>query len=77
MPKHTAKIVQDEDAPVPKDVLAQSIINISLAFNKLLASGLNEKAVIALIKDDTSLPKKTVATVLHSLMRLRDDYTND
>lgn len=48
MKKQVAVVKQDEQKPVERGVLAQAIVNISSAMNKLLASGLNRDAVIIL-----------------------------
>jgi hypothetical protein len=69
-----AKVVQDE-VPVEKEVLATAIVAISDAVQKLYKSGLNRRAVVALIADDTKLGKGTIDTVLSSLLDLRKTYT--
>lgn len=71
----TAKVVQDIEAPVEKEVLATAIIQICNAVQKLYTSGLNRRAVVALIADDTKLGKGTIETVLSSLLDLRKTYT--
>lgn len=70
-----AKIKQDAEAPVEQEVLAAAIVQISDSVKKLYASGLNKRAVVALIADDTKLGKKTIETVLNSLSDLRKSYT--
>jgi hypothetical protein len=70
-----AVVVQDEEAPVDKEVLATAIIQICNAVRKLEKSGLNRKAVIALINDDTKLGKGIIETVLLSLGNLAKTYT--
>src|SRR5271157_3011824 len=70
-----AIVVQDEEAPVEKPVLATAIVVISDAMKKLEKSGLNRKGVIALINDDTKLGKGTIETVLLSLGNLAKTYT--
>ncbi len=75
-PAHvTYSIKQDDQAPVEKEVLAAAIVSISAAVKKLYESGLNRKAVVALIADDTKLGKGTIDTVLASLLDLRKTYT--
>jgi len=76
-PAHGAgvKVVQKDDAPVEKEVLATAIVSISDAVEKLYKTGLNRKAVVALIADDTKLGKGTIETVLSSLLDLRKTYT--
>lgn len=70
-----AKIVQDDAAPVEKEVLATAIVQIGDAMKKLEKSGLNRKGVIALINDDTKLGKGIIETVLLSLGNLAKTYT--
>jgi len=70
-----AKIVQTEEAPVEKEILATAIVKISDAVKKLYDGGLNRSAVVALVADDTKLGKKTIETVLDSLLDLRKNYT--
>ncbi len=71
----TVTVVQDDEDIVDKEVLATAIIQICNAAQKLYNSGLNRKAVIALIADDTKLGKGTIDTVLSSLVNLRKTYT--
>jgi hypothetical protein len=63
------------ETPITKEVLATSIVAISNAIEKLYASGLNRRAVVALIADDTKLGKGTIEAVLNSLLDLRKTYT--
>ena len=74
-PGTKVKITQDAEAPVEKEVLAAAILQISGAVLKLNKSGLNRKAVVALIKDDTGLGKGTVECVLASIQDLQKKYT--
>lgn len=70
----TITVEQDPDAPVEKPVLAQAIVDISRAMNRLSDSGLNRRAIVALVYDSTKLPKGTIEIVLNSLDRLARDY---
>ncbi len=74
MKNEKVKVVQDDAAPVEKEVLAQAIVDISAALKKLRASGLNERAILALVKDDTGISKAEVKRVLDSLAGLRRTY---
>src|SRR5271170_4074734 len=73
--KQRVVVLQDEEAPIEKPVLATAIIAISDAVKKLEKSGLNRKGVIALINDDTKLGKGIIETVLLSLGNLAKTYT--
>jgi len=73
--KKTKLIVeQNPDKPVDVKVLATVIVAIGDSMKKLLASGLNRKAIIALIKDRSGLTKGTIEIVLNNLESLKDDY---
>jgi|SRR5271156_1864824 len=73
-PAHEAYKGRVEE-PVTQEVLATAIVAISEAVEKLYKTGLNRKAVVALIADDTKLGKGTIETVLSSLLDLRKTYT--
>ncbi len=70
-----AKVVQDEEHPVTQEVLATAITQIAESVQKLYRSGLNRRAVIALVADDTKLGKGTIRAVLDSLLDLSKTYT--
>lgn len=61
--------------PVTQELLATAIVQISDAVKRLEKTGLNRKAVIALISDDTKLGKGTINTVLTSIGSLAKSYT--
>jgi hypothetical protein len=71
----TTRPHRKDEKPVTKEILATSIIAISDAVKKLYDSGLNRRAVVALIADDTKLGKGTIDAVLDSLLDLRKTYT--
>jgi len=60
---------------VPKSVLATAILQISAGVKDLEKTGLNRRAVVALLADDTKLGKGTINTVLNSLGDLAKNYT--
>jgi hypothetical protein len=70
-PKSSRKVEQ----PVTKEVLATAITQISDSVKSLEKTGLNRRAVIALLADDTKLGKGTITTVLNSLGDLAKNYT--
>ena len=61
--------------PVTEQVLATAITAISDSVKALYKSGLNKRAVIALIADDTKLGKGTINSVLNSIADLQKNYT--
>lgn len=70
----TARNIPTPETPVTKEVLADAILKISDAAKQLEKSGLNKRAIIALIADDTKLGKGTINTVLNSLEDLAKNY---
>lgn len=68
------KVKQNPDKPIEKEVLAESIVKISSAFKALQKSGLNEKAIIVLVHDQTKLPKRDIQLVIDSLAELQQAY---
>ena len=67
------KIVKS-DPPESVEILAEAIVNIGAASNKLLKTGINKRAIIILIHDMTKLPKGTIKQVLESLPQLERWY---
>lgn len=65
---------QDEDAPVERPVLAQAIVDISKAAQKLADSGLNQRAIRLLVADQSGVPMTTVGYVLNALVVLESVY---
>ncbi len=77
MPRTRIAVVQDPDEVVSKEVLAKAICDLSDAANKLLLSGLNEKAIIVLLRDATGQSKGAIKRMLQAMSQLRADYTHD
>lgn len=73
--KRSVVVTQDEENPVAQEVLADVIVKISDGMTKLLASGLNRKAIIVLLHDSTDQPKYRIEAVLDGLDSLRAAYT--
>lgn len=63
------------DPPVKKEILAEAIVRIGESMEKLRKSGMNRKAIVALVKDDTGISKAQIETVLDSLELLRRNCT--
>lgn len=72
----SVNVVQDEDSPVSKEVLAKSIADISSAFRHLRISGLNRKAIVILVAHSTKLGQNTVDAVIDAVEQLKRDYCN-
>ncbi len=54
--------------------LADAIVDISKGMKKLYKSGLNHKAIVVLIADDTKLPRRDINAVLDSMDTLAETY---
>lgn len=72
--KNIIKVVKKEEKPEPTEVLAEAVIRIGLNMEKLYESGLNRRAVIALVYDYTKIPKRDIVLVIDSLAKLRGWY---
>ena len=70
----TERKEQEKDALPPPETLAQWIATISESAERLSKSGLNRKAIVALIHDDTRMPKRDIIKVLTSLASLQKLY---
>lgn len=64
-------------APAPSTTdLAATIDKISEGMKALLASGLNEYAIIVLLQDETKVCRRDVCAVLSGLKELKKSYTS-
>lgn len=70
-----AQVSTDPQTPEQEQTLAEAITSISDSLKKLASHRINEKAVLALIHDDTGIAKRTIKDVLTSLQSLRKKYT--
>lgn len=68
-------IEKKQEEEQQQDDLSTAIRKISASMAKLTKSGLNKKAVIALLFDDTKISKRTIGDVLDSLQDLERKYT--
>lgn len=68
------KIKKNEENPETPEILAEAIVRIGDAMQKLKASGLNRRAIVTLIQDQTRLGKTDIELVLHSLATLKGYY---
>lgn len=62
-----------EDVPV--EIVAEAIVRISAGVDKLLASGLNRRALLVLLKDASGVPMDQIGRVLNALPQLASTYT--
>lgn len=63
-----------EGEPVPKEVLATTIIKASEAMVALHKSGLNREAIVVLLSDKTKISKGWIREILDGLENLKKDY---
>lgn len=64
------KIKQDEEQPVVVEVMAQAVIDLSRAAQKLLNGPLKREAIVALIHDRSKVNKGIINIVLNNLEQL-------
>jgi len=70
----SVRVTKNSEKPESQEILAEAIIRIGDGFKALREGGLNERAIIALIHDHTSIAKRTIAMVLASLRTLKGYY---
>lgn len=70
----TIKVKKSDEKPESKEILAAAIVRISESMEKLLASGINTKAIIVLIHHETKIPQKDIKAVLDAMNRLKGWY---
>lgn len=69
------KLVKDEIEPEPTEIIAASIVRISDGFERLVKSGLNERALCILLKDMTGISMADISRVLTALPDLKKQFT--
>ncbi len=67
--------VKDEPEETEQETLAKAIRAISASMKKLAKSGLNRRAIVTLVYDDTKISKRTIVQIFDSLDELADLYT--
>ena len=72
--KHKLDVKLNDEQPESTEIIAASIVKISDGFAKLLRGGLNERALIVLIKDNTSVAQYEIKKILDCLPRLKEIY---
>ena len=71
------KVKKNEENPESVELLAQSIIQVAEASQKLLNSGLTERAIAVLLQDGigaSKISKSQIYLVLNNLPRLKAWY---
>jgi hypothetical protein len=72
--KSNIKVVKNAEKPESKEILAEAIVRIGKAMDDLTKSGLNERAIVALINFETKIGLGDIRTVLAALKKLRGWY---
>lgn len=71
----TVRIKSNEENPEPIEIIAQSIIDVSAAFEKIAQSRLSKRAVVLLIRDATrNISINDIEVILDVVPRLKDIY---
>jgi ribosome biogenesis GTPase A len=68
------KIVKNAEKPETTEILAEAVIRISENLERLQRSGLNQRAIEALVFDYTKVPKRDIKLILQSLAKMRGWY---
>ncbi len=65
---------EQKEKMIQRETLAEAIGKISEAVEAILKSGINRRAIVALIADKSKLGKSTIEIVLNNLEDLKRDY---
>lgn len=70
-------VKQDTEKPIPVELIAQAIIDISEAVNKALNAGLTREAIVTLIWASSGVGKSSIRAVLDDLANLRRKWCRE
>ena len=65
---------KDEANPVPAEVIADAIVEISKAMKALSNTRLTRRALVTLIAYESKVPRRDIEIVLNNLDRLEDTW---
>lgn len=68
------KVIKDQENPQSTEILAEAIVRIGEAADKLHQSGLNDHAIFVLIQHETKLPMRDIKLVFDSMRKLKGWY---
>lgn len=68
------KVVQQEENPIPVEIMGQAIVDIGTAMKRISSSRLNRKCLVVLLAHSTDLPMSKVEYVLNALDQLEATY---
>lgn len=67
----TITVKTDEKNPEPLEVLAQAIIDVATAFEKMNNGRITQHAIVVLLKDSTGLSQRDIKAVLVACENLK------
>lgn len=76
-------VKQDEEKPVPEEILAAAIVNLSKGFQRAMEAGLTRSAITLLVRDMLPSPmsnqpsRAQIDMVLRALPRLAETYISN
>lgn len=68
------KVIQNKDAPVSTQILAESIVAISAGMKRIQSGGLNDRAIEVLLHDSTDVSMTDIRKVIKGLSALSTNY---
>lgn len=74
MAKAKIKVIQNQDKPIPTEVMAENIRSISEGLRRVLSGQLNEKAIVLLISWSSQVSQAQVKKVLEAMAQLESTY---
>lgn len=70
----TLTLRRDETQPESMEILAQSIIDIDIAFKRWENGPLKRHTIILLLADATKLPRRDVKRIIEAASKIRQTY---
>ena len=67
-------VTQDEQEPIPAEIIAASIVKIADGFERIKKSGLTQRAILLLISSASKVPVTHVRSVLEGIDQLKTLY---
>lgn len=72
--KQAVTIKTNEENPEPLEIIAQAVIDISKAFERIQKSRLSQRLIILLIQDQTKISHAKIRQILEVVPKLKDIY---
>jgi len=74
MSKQAVNVVQNPDKPVPAEIIANAILEISKAMKSLNDSRLKRRAIVTLLHDSCQVSRTDIINVLDGLEQLEKEW---